>query len=122
MSDTDLLRDISAKLSKLIELYEGARPPTCALRFQDVEAMGKLMPVLAANFPGAFAAWEVIDAAAQGGVLGANLRLVLGKRSAQQLGQLLARAAGHDMGGLTLRRMTSDANGARWQVVGNGAS
>lgn len=117
-----LLAEISAKLSRLCEAVEVTRPAR-AMRYRDVEAMRRILPVVGTHFHGGeFSAWEVLDCAAQRDVLGASLRLVLGKRSAQGLGQLLARARDQDIGGFTLRRAKSDANGARWRAVANGAS
>jgi len=119
LNDTalELLREISDKLTRLCEAVENAREPARSLKFKDRAAMAKILPVLAANFLGTVGTWELVDYAAVNDPLGMNLRLVIGKRSAQELGQLFARAVDHEIDGLRLRREKPDANGARWAVA-----
>ncbi len=89
------------------------------LRRGDRAALERVLPVLAGIFgPSRFAAWEVLDRAAQADGDGANLRLVLGRGiRAPELGRLLARGAGVDVDGLRIVRDGRDGNGARWRVV-----
>jgi hypothetical protein len=115
-ADTDLLRAIDAKLDRLLAAVEGRRDPARPLRHQDQVAMAEILPVLAAHFDGSFACWELIDAAGAQDATGANLRLVLGGRTAQRLGKLFSRCADQDIGGFRLRRTSRDGNGTRWQV------
>ncbi len=111
-----VLREIRDELHVLRELAE-AREPRGALRHHDRTAMQRILPVIAANFEGAFSTWELIDAAKQSDMLGANLRLVLGNRAAQQTGKLFQRSAGHAIAGLQIRRVGQDGDGARWECI-----
>lgn len=114
--------EILAELAALREEVRGLRvsrdrAPT--LRASDREALSRILPVLAGIFgPGRFAAWEVLDLAAGRGADGANLRLVLGGRSAHDLGRLLARGAGADLAcGVRVERDGRDRDGGLWRCV-----
>jgi hypothetical protein len=131
MSDArELLREILAgqrevrdELRALREAIESARAPARELRFQDAEAMAKIVPVLAGIFGDArFSCWEVLDRAGGEGVEGANLGLVLGGRDAHALGRLLARAVGADVGPVRIVRDGRDANGNVWRCIADPSS
>ena len=113
---------LSVEFAALRESIETAREPARSLKFKDRAAAAAILPVVAAYFSGTFAAWELIDCAAQRDALGANLRIVLGKRTAQELGQLFQRAAGCDFDGIRIVREGRDGNGARWRCSVTGAS
>ena len=113
---------LAAEVAALREAVERGREPERPPKFQDRNAMAKILPVLADNFHGTFGAWELIDCAEAKDALGADLRLVLGKLSTQQLGQLFQRTAGHDFGGLRIIREGRDGNGARWRCCVTPAS
>lgn len=114
----ELLREIRDEV-RLLRADLAQREPVAALRSKDREAMARILPVLQENFTGTFGTWELRDCAEQADVLGANLRLVFKKRTARELGKLFQRTQDHDINGLRLRRVGSDANGALWQCIGN---
>lgn len=118
-----LLRQIAGDLRALCEAVENAREPARSLRFKDRAAMARILPVLAANFPGRFNTWELVDCATvMNDPLGANLRLVIGKRTAQELGQLFQRAADCDFDGIRIVREGRDGSGSRWRCSVTAAS
>jgi len=116
--------NIDAKLDAILDhvlairaVVDAQAKPAPRLSKRDRNAMTKMLPVLAAHFHGDFQAWELIDRAKADDVLAANLRIVIGKRSAQTLGILFARCQGHTLGGIELRRSRRDANGRWWRCA-----
>src|SRR5947207_2310837 len=90
------LRELAAGQRAILDAIEAAREPTRPLRFEDRASMARVLPVLAGHFAGSFAVWELLDRLGGNDALAANLRLVIGKRTAQQLGKLFSRCADHD--------------------------
>lgn len=117
----ELLREIRDEL-RLLHADLAQRGPVAALRSKDREAMARILPVLQENFTGTFGTWELRDCAEQADVRAANLRIVLGNRSAQELGQLFQRTSGHDFRGVRIVREGRDGNGARWRCCVTAAS
>ena len=94
------------------------RPP--ALRKEQSDALAAILPVLAGIYGDArFACWEVLDAAKQNDVDGANIRIVLAGRTAQQLGKLLQAGLGRDFNGVQIIRDGADGDGKLWRCISN---
>ena len=118
-----LLREIRDELRGLRADLAGCSTSTSppALRKEQIEALETIIPVLAGVFGAArFSCWEAIDIAGQKTAEGANVRIALSGRNAQQLGKLLQLGLGRDFDGVRVIRAGQDASGKRWQCVGNG--
>ena len=119
----ELLAEMLAELKAIRACLEGhdAEPPEppAPLRQGDRQALERLLPVIAVQFPNcAFSVWELVDAAGRGTVAGNDMRLAIGGASPQRLGMLLRSCV--DCGGVgqyQVRRAGQDASGARWELI-----
>jgi hypothetical protein len=109
------IRDELRAIRTAIEERPG--PQVKTLKAEDHRALAALLPVFKEQFVGPFGAWLPVDVAKLQSAEGKNLRLVLGDRTARQLGKLLARSAGIDVAGLQIVRAGQDGNGALWECV-----
>lgn len=109
------LRGIRAAVEALAPADVAAGGP--CLRRRDRDALARILPVLAGVFGGEpFATWEALDVAQNDkGSAGENLRLVLGKRSANELGRLLQRGSGHSVADIEIMRDGRAFDGVRWR-------
>ena len=90
--------------------------PTPALRKEQADTLAATVPVLAATFGASrFASWQPLDIAKQQTAEAANLRLVLGPMTAQQLGKLLQLGLGHSFDGLRVVRAGKDGSARFWR-------
>jgi hypothetical protein len=104
------------EVRKLREAIENGAPRRRAdLDVRDRRALDRLLPVVAAQFPGEFAVWELLDTVAAGGVSAEDMRIALGRMSAHHVGKLLRRAADHG-DPVAGHRVVSVARG-RWRLV-----
>ena len=119
MSDesTELLRDIRDELRAIHAVMKAVPKPGRTLKCQDQKAMAKILPVVAANFSGTFLTWNLLDCARVNDAFGANVRMVIGKRSAQVLGKLFGRAAGHTIGNIQIQHCGKGAHGVKWRCI-----
>lgn len=123
--DADLLvqllagqRALDAKLDRVLEALDAYRQREVRpLKTADLKSAAAILPVLRAHYEGGFQTWEVIDHAAARDARGANLRLVVCGRTAQQLGKLFSRVTDREITGLVLRRSGDGPDGALWQCV-----
>lgn len=112
-------RALDAKLELVLEaLATYGQREGRPLRSADLASAAAILPVLRAHYEGGFQAWEVIEHAAVRDARGANLRLVIEGRTAQQLGKLFSRVADREIGGLVLRRSGDGPDGALWTMDG----
>lgn len=116
-----LLADLVAEVRGLrADMAGRAAPP--ALRKDQSDALAALLPVLAGIYGDSrFSCWECVDVANQKTVNGANMKIALAGRTAQQLGKLLAQGIGRDFAGIQIVRDGSDANGNLWKCIANGS-
>lgn len=118
----ELLREVLVELRAIraaLEDRDAAEP--VPLRLADRQALERLLPVVAAQFPNcAFSVWELCDAAGNRTVAGNDMRLAIGGLSPQRLGLLLRSCA--ESGGVNryqVRRAGQDGSGARWELIAN---
>ena len=116
------MHELVAEVKAMRADMAGRNIPAPALRKDQSDSLAALLPVLAGIYGDArFSSWECLDVANQKTVDGANMKIALAGRTAQQLGKLLAQGIGRDFAGIQIVRDGSDANGKLWKCIANGS-